>query len=151
MLAIDLGSAECFFSATPTADALVVAQYMVELAGDLQQRGYEQVSVYLDRNTTHLNRMQTAYVALSNKLTIQMRFVHFAAYSPALNPVEYAIHWIRQHSLHQANCGQCLAEVNQRLMDLLDHQVVLSQVQLVNILVHIEKLVEDKQKHSLSP
>ena len=135
----------------PTADALVVAQYMVELAGDLQQRGYEQVSVYLDCNTTHLKRMQTAYGILSKELTIQMRFVHFAAYSPALNPVEYAIHWIRQHSLHQATCRQCLTEVNQRLTNLLDHQVVLSQVQLVNILVHIEKLVEDKQKHSLSP
>ena len=124
---------------------------MVELAGDLQQRGYEQVSVYLDRNTTHLKRMQTTYANLSKELTIQMHFVHFAAYSPALNPVEYAIHWIRQRSLHQADCGQCLADVKQRLMGLLDHQVVLSQAQLINILVHIEKLIMDKNKHNLSP
>lgn len=108
---------------------------MVELAGDLQQRGYEQVSVYLDRNTTHLKRMQNAYANLSKELTIQMQFLHFAAYSPALNPVEYAIHWIRQRNLHQADCRQCLADVKQRLMGLLDHQVVLSQAQLINRLV----------------
>ncbi len=150
MLAIDLESAECFFSATPTADALVVAQYMADLAFDLEKRGYKQVSVYLDRNTTHLVKMQTAYSELSNGLQIQMRFIHFAPYSPALNPVEYVIHWIRQHYLHQADCRQCLLDVQARLMAVLNHQVVLSQNQLVNLLVHIEKLVIDKQKQNLS-
>ncbi len=124
---------------------------MADLAFDLQQRGYTQVSVYLDRNTTHLVRMQTAYQELSAGLRIQMRFIHFAAYSPALNPVEYVIHWIRQRYLHHANCRQCLAEVKARLMAALDHQVVFSVSQLINLLVHIEKLIVGKQKPHLSP
>jgi len=123
---------------------------MADLALDLQQRGYTDVSVYLDRNTTHLVRMQTAYIQLSQGLSIQMRFVHFAPYSPALNPVEYVNPWVRQRYLHQADCRQCLAQVKERLMAVLAHQVVLSQVQLVNLLVYIEKLVVDKQKHNLS-
>ena len=124
---------------------------MSELAADLQQRGYRKVSLYLDRNTTHLAKMKTEYARLAKEFSIQVHFIDFAPYSPALNPVEYAIHWIRQHSLHQADCRQCLADVKQRLIDLLTHQVVWSQAQLVNILVHIEKLVNDKQKHVLSP
>ncbi len=144
-------SAECFFSAVPKADALVIAQYMADLALNLQQRGYQHVRVYLDRNTTHLVRMQTAYAELSAGLSIQTRFIHFAAYSPALNPVEYMIHWIRQRYLHHADSRQSLSDVKARLVAALDQQVVLSSDQLVNLLVHIEKLIKDKQKPNLSP
>jgi transposase len=151
LLAIDVCSAACFFQASPTANASVIAQYMADLATDLQAKGYKRVSLYLDRNSTHLNKMRTEYSELTQSLTIQMRFIHFAPYSPALNPVEYAIHWIRQHSLHQADCGQNLSDVKQRLLALLHRQVVLSKEQLVNILVHIEGLVETKQKANLSP
>jgi hypothetical protein len=151
LLGIELVSAECFFSATPKADALVIAQYMADLALSLQQRGYEQVDVYLDRNTTHLVKMQTAYGELSAGFHIHMRFLHFAAYSPALNPVEYLIHWTRQRYLHHGNCRQWLAEVKARLVAALDEQIVLSSDQLINLLVHIEKLVVDKQKPNLSP
>jgi len=151
LLGIELVSAEYFFSAVPKADSLVIAQYMTDLALSLQQRGYEQVSVYLDRNTTHLVKMQTAYAELSTGLSIQMRFIHFAAYSPALNPVEYMIHWIRQRYLHNADCRQSLAAVEARLVAAIDQQVIFSSDQLVNLLARIEKLVVDKQKPNLSP
>lgn len=124
---------------------------MADLALALQQRGYRSVSLYFDRNTTHLTRMRTEYARLSKDLSIQMRFIHLSAYSPALNPVEYVIHWIRQHSLHHASSRQTLDEVKDRLVDLLHHQVVFSKEQLINLLVHIEKLVIDKQKCNLSP
>ena len=124
---------------------------MADLATHFAAGGYQKVSVFLDRNSTHLTKMKDAYAGLTSGLAIEMRFIHFAPYSPALNPVEYLIHWIRQHSLHHADCKQTLAEVKQRLTSLLDHQIVLSQDQLVNILSHIEQLVVAKQKPAFSP
>jgi transposase len=128
-----------------------VARYVFELATDLQARGYRQVSLYLDRNPTHLKRMQTEYARLSAALTIELRFVHFSPYSPGLNPVEYAIHWLRQRHLHHADRSQCLAEVKARLVASVNYQQVFSTEQLVNILVHIEELVIAKQNNNHSP
>ena len=124
---------------------------MADLARHYNSLGYTKLSVFLDRNSTHLVKMQTHYQTLTTDLGLSMAFIHFPAYSPALNLVEYLIHWVRQHSLHHADCKQDLEEVKTRLMALLDHKVVLSHIQLVNILSHIEKLIGDKQKINLSP
>ena len=109
------------------------------------------MSIFLDRNSTHLTKMKDAYAGLTRGLAIEMRFIHFAPYSPALNPVAYLIHWVGQHSLHHADCKQDLAEVKQRPTSLLDRQVVLRKDQLVNILSHIEQLISTKQKTNFSP
>ena len=124
---------------------------MADLAGHYASLGYVKLRVFLDRNSTHLVKMRTHYESLSAGLGLVLEFVHFPAYSPALNPVEYLIHWVRQHSLHHADCRQNLVEVKARLMALLDRQIVLSTAQLENILVYIEKLIKDKQKINLSP
>ena len=75
--------------------------------------------------------MRTHFHTLSAGLGLRVEFIHFAPYSPALNPVEYIIHWIRQHSLHQADCRQHLEEVKDQLLTLLDHKVVFTHEQLV--------------------
>ena len=54
--------------------------YLAELADQLQLQGYQQVTLYLDRNPTHLQKMQTSYHQQRAHLSIQLRFVHFAAY-----------------------------------------------------------------------
>lgn len=144
-------STECFFSALAQANAVSIAEYMADLARYYQELGYVKLVVFLDRNSTHLLKMRTQYQKLSSGFSVAVEFVHFATYSPALNPVEYLIHWVRQHSLHQADCKQTLAEVKQRLVSLLDHKSIFSFDQVVNILSHIERLVEGKQKVNLSP
>lgn len=144
-------STECFFSALAQANAVSVAEYMADLARYYQGLGYVKLIIFLDRNSTHLLKMRTHYQELSSGFSLTVEFVHFAPYSPALNPVEYLIHWIRQHSLHQADCKQTLVEVKQRLISLLDHKSIFSFDQVVNILLHVEKLIGDKQKTNLSP
>jgi transposase len=127
-----------------------VAAYLAEVAHQLHAQGYSRVTLFLDRNPTHLQAMQTAYEQLTADLPLRMRFVHFAPYSPTLNLVEYGIHWLRQRYLHQADCGQSLAEVGERLVRGVS-QGIFSTEQIVNILVHIEALVENKQNSNLSP
>jgi len=79
-LAIDLLRAACFFSAVDRANAEAVAAYMAELAARLQAQGYRRVTLFLDRNPTHLQAMQRAYEQLTAPLTRRMQFVHFAPY-----------------------------------------------------------------------
>jgi len=124
---------------------------MADLAAHYQALGYVKLCVFLDRNSTHLLKMRTHYESLSSGFSLKMPFIHFAPYSPSLNPVEYLIHWVRQHSLHHAPCEQSLAEVKERLVCLLDHKNIFDCDQMVNILAHIEKLIEDKQNDILSP
>ena len=133
------------------ANAISVAEYMADLAAHYQALGYVKLCVFLDRNSTHLVKMRTHYETLSSGFSLQMQFIHFAPYSPALNPVEYLIHWVRQHSLHHAPCEQTLAEVKEQLVRLLDHKNIFDCDQMVNILARIEKLIGDKQKDILSP
>ena len=144
-------STECFFSALAQANAVSVAEYMADLARYYQALGYVKLIIFLDRNSTHLLKMRTHYQELSSGFSLTVEFVHFAPYSPALNPVEYLIHWIHQRSLHQADCKQTLVEVKQRLISLLDHKSIFSFDQVVNILLHVEKLIGDKKKANLSP
>jgi len=150
LLAINLLRAACFFSTVDRANAKAVAAYMAELAQDLQAQGYSRVTLFLDRNPTHLQAMQAAYEQLRAPLVLRMRFVDFAPYSPALNLVEYGIHWLRQTYLHQADCGQSLLEVRERLEAGVGRGIFNTE-QITNILVHIERLIEDKQTAKLSP
>lgn len=137
--------------ACPQADAGVVAQYMYRLGASYAEKGYEHLTLYLDRNPTHLTKMQTHFKALSADLPIQVEFIHFAPYSPWLNPVEYLIHWIRQRWLHHAPCSQVLEVVKERLVGALPQQVVFSFDKLVGVLIHIEQIVLTNQKSNLSP
>lgn len=94
--------------------------------------------------------MQASYHQPTTHLKIQMRFVHFSAYSPALNLVAYAIHWLGQHRLPHSCCSQRLAPVKERLAEVVKGGIFTAE-QIINLLVHIENLVSDKQKKSLSP
>jgi hypothetical protein len=150
LLAIELITAACFFAAQARTTAESVAAYLADLSRDLQALGYEQVTLYLARNSTHRAKMQQQYAALTADLPIKMRFVHFAAYSPALNVVEYGIHWFRPHSLHHQSCHQRLVEVEDRLAGVVK-QGIFTPEQIINILSHIEGLFSDKQNKGLSP
>ncbi len=136
---MDVWRGAWYFTSFAQATAVVVAQYMVDLAGQLLAQGYKRVSVYLDGNATHRQAMRKAYTELSHGLGIEVDFVHFAPYSPWMNVVEYGIHWLRQRYLHQADSDQTLADVEARLTRALATHQLLTADQVINILSHIEQ------------
>lgn len=140
-MTIDILSADCFFQAKKHAKSEEIAQYFADLASNYQQNGFEQVDVFLDRNTTHKAKMQGLFANLTVNLTIKVVFHLMAPYSPKLNLVEYAIHLIRQKVLHHADCKNSLAQFESYVKELCDNQKVLSKKQIINILAHIESLV----------
>ncbi len=141
MLSIELFSADCVFSAIKKAKSQEIAEYFADLATHYQNKGFEKLEIFLDKNPTHKSKMQTIFANLTAQLTIKTNFHLMAAYSPKLNLVEYAIHLIRQKILHHADCKTDLAQFESYIKELCDNQKLLNKEQIINILEHIESLV----------
>ena len=97
-------------STSKKAKSEQVAQYFADLAKEFQTKGYKRLEVFLDRNPTHKTKMQNLFKEQTAELEIDVKFHLMAAYSPKLNIVEYAIHWIRQEVLHHADCKTLLSQ-----------------------------------------
>lgn len=140
-MSVDLLEADCLFAATAQATSLEVAQYLAEVALLYEQKGYEQLDIFLDRNPTHKTKMQDLFSELTNHLKIKTHFHFIAAYSPQLNLVEYVIHLIRQKELHHADCKLRLADFEERIKTLCKQHDFLTKDNIINILAHIESLI----------
>lgn len=112
-MGIELFSAEFFFQASKKAKSEHIAQYFAYVVEELNLKGFNKVEIFLDRNPTHKNKMQTIFKELTQHLNIKTTFHLMAAYSPKLNLVEYAIHLIRQKVLHHADSKTSLAQFEQ--------------------------------------
>ena len=143
LLTMDLFSGECHFRASKTARSQQVTEYFADLAACYRADGFERLEIFLDRSTAHLAKTQNAFAALTEGLSINVRFHLMAPYSPALNLVEYAIHLIRLKALHHADCKRSLSEFETIIKELCDNRKILIKERIVNILEHIESLVPD--------
>ena len=143
LLGIDLFTSDCIFQANPSAKSGQIAAYFAELAQNYQEKGINKLVIFLDRNPTHRNKMQTIFAELTAKLTIKTEFHLMAPYSPQLNLVEYAIHQIRYKILHHANPEMNLTQFQDIIQDYCQKQKIFTQKQIVNILEHIESLVNN--------
>ena len=136
-------SADCYFQASKQAKSEDIAQYFAGLTGVCQEKGFDKVEIFLDRNTTHKTKMQKRFYELIGNSPVKVNFRLMAAYSPKLNLVEYAIHLIRQKVLHHSDCKHSLTQFENFIKELCNNQKVVSKQQIINILTHIESLVPD--------
>ena len=136
-MSVELFTGECFFQAIPTANSETVAAYFHQLAAHAPRSGASSLTVVLDQNPTHRQKMRAALAALTP--AIPVCFLLLAPYSPRLNPVEYLIHLIRLRLLHHADPSQNLQQVQQRLEENVHLKVWFSPQQLRNILAHIDE------------
>ncbi len=147
-MSVDFQDGDCYFYGSPVASSDVVGAYLVDVARILEQKGYQQATILLDRHSTHQAKMKAHFRAccVQAGLLIEVNFVHFAAYSPWMNLVEYAIHLLRQRQLHHSSHKQDLAAVEARLDAYLAAHVLLTPEQIVNTMAHIEKLLKERLK-----
>lgn len=104
-------------------------------------RKIKALDIFFDRNPTHRQKMQAIVVEAIKDLPIHVRFHFMPAYSPTVNPVEYAIHQIRLAILHHADCRSTLELFQQRIQDLCRSGKVFTQEQIFNLLGHIEQRI----------
>ncbi|WP_029638072.1 transposase, partial [[Scytonema hofmanni] UTEX B 1581] len=76
-----------------------VSSYLAELISDCIEQGVQKLSVILDNNSTHKQKMQTYLQSHLSDLNIQdkihVEFFYTPPYSPNFNLVEYLIHLLR--------------------------------------------------------
>lgn len=106
--------------------------------------GIRKLAIFLDRNPTHKEKMQTLFKELTASLGIETTFHLMAPYSPKLNLVEYGIHIIRQKVLHHAACHLGLSAFEAQIQTLCKQEKIFSKEQIINVLEHIGSLVPDR-------
>ncbi len=133
------------FQASTEAKSADIAAYFADLIRHYDLRRFLRLDIFLDRNTTHKEKMQRLLAELlandTHKTTIEVHFHLMPAYSPKLNLVEYAIHQIRQQALHHADCKHSLAVFVERIKEICSTGKIFSKEQIINILGYIESLV----------
>jgi hypothetical protein len=145
LLGIDLVSAEVFFQASAKATSLEIAAYFADIIRRYDTRGYVRLDIFLDRNTTHKEKMKGLLAELLAQDTVKTKiaftFHLMPAYSPKLNLVEYAIHQVRRQALHHADSKHSLPFFIERIAALCSEGKIFSKEQIVNILQHIKSLI----------
>ena len=104
LLAIDAVSGEEFLRLVPTAKTEDLALYLGELCSYCIQEKIKHLTIILDNNSTHkdkLHRYLSAELSTSGiEEQITVEFVYTPPYSPNFNLVEYLIHLLRLRLLH---------------------------------------------------
>ena len=167
LLSIDAISGEEHLQLKSKAKSEDIASYFGLLCDDLSNQGYRKVTIILDNNSTHKDKMksqlETLMSALDIKDKIKVEFLHtpptcgLALCSPDFNLTEYIIHLLRLRFLHhlplnvtieqierEARWGfpsLCNHVVEQKLSDyFLSHQLQTPE-QIENTIRHICDLV----------
>ena len=142
------GTTHATFRPRGQTDDVVFAVVMTLLR--YVQRGYRWLTVLLDNAPTHRTPMANAVRAVLAYLSdhagwaILQRttvvFWHTPRYSPAYNPAEYLIHWLRQKALYHLPCTFSLQDKVQRVKHYLAHGPPLTPEQMAKLLHHIYSL-----------
>lgn len=149
-LSVDLqqGTTEVDFRAqSKTSDAVVM---VVLLVLRYVQRGFHWITVILDNATIHRATMKAAVGELLAEIAethawaelknVNLAFLHTPSYSPAFNPAEYLIHWVRQDALYHLPCTFTLQDKAERVKQHLAQGPPLTPKQMGNLLRHIGNL-----------
>lgn len=114
------------------------------------QLGFHWITVMLDNARTHRHEMESAVRALLAEIVdlwhwgdlkrTRVEFLHTPPYSPAFNPAEYLIHWLRQNALYHLPCTFTLQDKVDRVQTHLAQGPPLTQKQMHNLLHHIYNL-----------
>jgi len=138
---MNLCAGEFHFRASKSAKSEDIAHFFIEMITDYHQRKVKVLDIFFDRNPTHRQKMQNLVFEAIKELPIQVRFHLLPAYSPTVNPTEYAIHQIRLAILHHADCRSTLEIFQERIQGLCRAGKIFTQEQIVNLLGFIEKCI----------
>jgi len=114
------------------------------------QMGHHWITLILDNARTHCGKMEAGVRELLAELIelsgwedlkrTAVQFMHTPRYSPALNPAEYLIHWVRQDALYHLPCHFTLQAKADRVRHHLAQGPPLTPAQMERLLRHIYQL-----------
>jgi transposase len=144
LLAVEAQTGQEHLKLTPTAKSEDLVDYFCDLALDTQQAGCTQLTIVIDNNSTHKDKMRYAlWLKAKSQPELQdfrFKFINTPSYSPDFNLAEYIIHQLRLTLLHHLPADVTLADIQHKIVDFLkDHQLQTPQ-QITNTINHILKL-----------
>jgi DDE superfamily endonuclease len=145
LLAVDAVSGEEFLRLVPIAKTEDVALYFGELCKECIQAKIKHLTIILDNNSTHKDKLRRYLWAelftsgIDEQITIE--FIYTPPYSPNFNLVEYLIHLLRLRLLHHLPSGISIEQVELRLLAFFETQQLQTPIQISNTIQHIYNLV----------
>ncbi len=123
-----------------------ISSYFVEFCQDCLQQGVKKLSIILDNNTTHKNKMKnllkTQLTDLGIKEDIEVEFIYTPPYSPNFNLVEYLIHQLRLQLLHHQPVGITIELLREKLEQYFQVNQLQTPQQIQNTIAHICSLTQ---------
>jgi DDE superfamily endonuclease len=145
LLAVDAVSGAEFLRLVPIAKTEDVALYFGELCKECIQERIKHLTIILDNNSTHKDKLRRYLWAelftsgIDEQITVE--FVYTPPYSPNFNLVEYLIHLLRLRLLHHLPSGISIEQVEMRLLTFFKTQQLQTPIQISNTIQHIYNLV----------
>ena len=140
-MSVDAISGKEYLILSPHAKTEDVTSYMALLCDDMVQEGYEKLSIILDNNSTHKDKMKRQLNSLLSTLglrdKIHLEFIHIPPYSPEFNLVEYLIHQLRLKLLHHLPLGTTMADIESEIETYLQNHQLQTPQQVQNTINHI--------------
>ena len=145
LLSVDACTGEEYLQLKFKAKSEDIASYFGLLCDDLSSRGYRQVTIILDNNSTHKDKMKSQLETLMSTLEIKdkikVEFLHTPPYSPNFNLTEYIIHLLRLRFLHHLPLNTTIEQIEEKLRNyFLSHQLQTPK-QIENTIRHIYDLI----------
>lgn len=145
LLCVDAVTGEEYLRLTERAKTEDISSYFAEFCQDCMKQGFTKLSVILDNNTTHKqkmrNQLQVRLAELGINSDIEVEFIYTPPYSPDFNLVEYIIHLLRLKVLHHQPMGMTIEQVREKLEKYLQVNHVQTKEQIQKIVAHICSLV----------
>jgi hypothetical protein len=145
LLAVDAVSGEEFLRLVPTAKTEDLALYFGELCKDCIHERIKHLTIVLDNNSTHKDKLRRYLWAelftsgIEEQITVE--FVYTPPDSPNFNLVEYLIHLLRLRLLHHLPSGTSIEQVEMRLKTFFETQQLQTPIQISNTIQHIYNLI----------
>lgn len=145
LLAVDASSGEEFLRLVPIAKTEDLALYFGELCKECVQARIKHLTIILDNNSTHKDKLRRYLWAelftsgIDEQITVE--FMYTPPYSPDFNLVEYLIHLLRLRILHHLPSGTSIEEVERRLLTFFETQQLQTPIQISKTIQHIYNLI----------
>lgn len=146
MISVDAVTGEEYLKLTEKSKTEDVSNYFALLASDCVKQGVTKLTVILDNNSTHKQKMKTQLqlhlinLNIQDKITVE--FIHTPVYSPDFNLAEYIIHLVRLQLLHHLPLGVNIQQVREKLETYFQNSHIQTPQQIQNIIQHIYSKVE---------
>ena len=145
MLSVDVFTGKEYLKIEEKSKTEDVSEYFLQLCQDCIKEGFSKLTVILDNNSTHKDKMKAQLKAnlfslkIENKIIVD--FIHTPTYSPNFNLVEYIIHLLRLQLLHHLPLNVSIQQVKDKLENYFKFNQLQTPEQIQNIIEHICALV----------